>query len=206
MRSTIRTVSRFVCFPVFCLIVANTALAKDAPKLDRFLASGPPSGSLRYTASRPLYFRPVPPRRFLASGPPSGSLRYTASRPLYFRPVPARRGARRIRQFVDELRSQLQIPNAIRVTVVRENQRALSVQPLDKTRKEFLISIDSVFLKELDDEELRAAIAHELGHVWIFTHHPYLHTESLANEIALRAVSQESLKKVYEKLARHQRL
>jgi len=161
---------------VFCLIVANTALAKHAPKLDRFLASGPPSGSLPYTASRPLYFRPVPRRR----------------------------GARRIRQFVDELRSQLQIPNAIRVTVVRENQLALSVQPLDKTRTEFLISIDSIFLKELDDEELRAAIAHELGHVWVFTHHPYLHTESLANEIALRAVSQESLKKVYEKLARHQ--
>src|SRR5437867_4359177 len=30
-----------------------------------YLASGPPSGSLRYTASRPPYFRPVPPRRHL---------------------------------------------------------------------------------------------------------------------------------------------
>src|SRR5207247_8475183 len=28
------------------------------------LASGPPAGSLRYIASRPLYFRPVPPRLF----------------------------------------------------------------------------------------------------------------------------------------------
>src|ERR1051326_7367417 len=28
----------------------------------RTLTSGPPSGSLRYTASRPPYYRPVPPR------------------------------------------------------------------------------------------------------------------------------------------------
>ncbi|PYS55872.1 MAG: hypothetical protein DMG13_02150 [Acidobacteria bacterium] len=149
MRCT-RIISRFVCFPVFCLIVANTALAKGGPKLEP--------------------------------------------------------GASRIRQLVEELRTQLGIPNAIRVTVVGENQYAFSVQPLDKAKKEFLICIDSVFLRELDDEELRAAIAHELGHVWVFTHHPYLHTESLANQIALRAVSQESLTKVYQKLARHHRL
>ena len=33
---------------------------------------------------------------------------------------------------------------------------------------------------------------HELGHVWIFTHHPYLQTEQLANRIAMRLVSRTS--------------
>src|SRR5947207_12194355 len=53
------------------------------------LASGPPSGSLGYTAARFLYYPPVPPR-LLASGPPSGSLGYTAARFLYYPPVPPR--------------------------------------------------------------------------------------------------------------------
>jgi hypothetical protein len=33
-----------------------------------------------------------------------------------------------------------------------------------------------------------------------FTHHPYLQTEELANEVALRVVSRESLDEVYEKV------
>src|SRR4029453_11249381 len=52
------------------------------------LGSGPPSSSLRYTASRPLHRWPVPPPFLLGSGPPSSSLRYTASRPLHRWPVP----------------------------------------------------------------------------------------------------------------------
>ncbi|MCI0721982.1 MAG: hypothetical protein L0338_23875, partial [Acidobacteria bacterium] len=48
--------------------------------------------------------------------------------------------------------------------------------------------------------ELSASIAHELGHVWIFTHHPYLQTELLANQIALRVVAREDLEKTYEKV------
>jgi predicted Zn-dependent protease len=52
----------------------------------------------------------------------------------------------------------------------------------------------------LTPDELEAAIAHELGHVWVFTHHPYLQTEELANQIAMRAVSRESLERVYGKV------
>jgi len=48
--------------------------------------------------------------------------------------------------------------------------------------------------------KIEAAIAHELGHVWIFSHHPYLQTEQLANRIAMRAVSRDSLQRVYAKL------
>jgi len=43
-------------------------------------------------------------------------------------------------------------------------------------------------------------VAHELGHVWIFTHHPYLHTEELANSIALRLVDRAALDAVYDKV------
>jgi hypothetical protein len=43
-------------------------------------------------------------------------------------------------------------------------------------------------------------VAHELGHVWIFTHHPYLQTERLANSIAMRGVTRESLERVYRKV------
>ena len=43
-------------------------------------------------------------------------------------------------------------------------------------------------------------VAHELGHVWIYTHHPYLQTEQLANQIAMRVVSRESLDSVYGKV------
>ena len=53
----------------------------------------------------------------------------------------------------------------------------------------FKLAIDVAFLEALTDDELEAAIAHELGHVWVFTHHPHLQTEELANQIALRVVS-----------------
>jgi predicted Zn-dependent protease len=62
------------------------------------------------------------------------------------------------------------------------------------------MSFEERFLTGVDDEELRAIIAHELGHVWIFTHHPYLQTERLANTVAMRAVSRASLERVYIKV------
>ena len=68
----------------------------------------------------------------------------------------------------------------------------------ERTRAE--MSFEAAFLNGLDDEELRAVIAHELGHVWIYTHHPYLQTEDLANSIAFKAVSQASLNRVYDKV------
>jgi hypothetical protein len=52
----------------------------------------------------------------------------------------------------------------------------------------------------MNDGELDAAVAHEMGHIWIFTHFPYLQTESLANQQALKLVSRSELQKVYEKM------
>jgi predicted Zn-dependent protease len=62
------------------------------------------------------------------------------------------------------------------------------------------LSVEASFLDTLTDSELEAAVAHELGHVWIFTHHPFLQTEELANKIAMRAVTRETLQRVYAKV------
>jgi predicted Zn-dependent protease len=51
-----------------------------------------------------------------------------------------------------------------------------------------------------DREELEAAIAHELGHAWVFTHHAYLQTEELANQIAMRMVTRAGPERVYGKV------
>ena len=112
----------------------------------------------------------------------------------------------RINAIVNELRAQLQMPHEIHVTVVPVNDRMVSVTRVAGARNEagsFLISFDENFLAGLDQDELRAAVAHELGHIWIFSHHPYLQTEALANEVALRVVSRENLKKIYGKLWLH---
>jgi Zn-dependent protease with chaperone function len=52
----------------------------------------------------------------------------------------------------------------------------------------------------LDEVELSAVIAHEIGHLWIYTHHPYLQTEALANRIALKLVGRQALASAYRKL------
>jgi hypothetical protein len=36
--------------------------------------------------------------------------------------------------------------------------------------------------------------------VWIYTHHPYLQTEALANQIAMQAVTRSALEKLYGEL------
>jgi hypothetical protein len=112
----------------------------------------------------------------------------------------------RINAIVNEFRDQLQMPQAIEVTIVAVNNRMVSVEHTAGKAGEiglYTMCFDENFLASLDDDELRAAIAHELGHVWIFSHHPYLQTEALANEIAMRIVSRESLKKIYTKLWIH---
>jgi hypothetical protein len=105
-----------------------------------------------------------------------------------------------VQDLVNELKARLSIVEDVDVAIVSENHRLLSVEPLRDRRHGFVLSLDQAFLELLDRHELEAAIAHELGHVWIFTNHPYLHTERLANRIALRVVSRGSLVQVYEKM------
>jgi len=111
-----------------------------------------------------------------------------------------KRTTNRIRAIVDRFRQDLLIRERVFISIVAKNDKLVSIERTKKTRGGFVLSFDETFLNGLDDNELRASIAHELGHVWIFTHHPYLHTELLANQIALRVVTRENLEKVYEKV------
>jgi hypothetical protein len=101
---------------------------------------------------------------------------------------------------VEGLKKKLHITNAIEIKIVDDNPLGLSVEPVDHRRDVFLLRIDGHLLNRLDSQELKAAIAHELGHVWIYTHHPYLQTEALANQIAMRAVNRDAFKKLYTEL------
>jgi hypothetical protein len=107
----------------------------------------------------------------------------------------------RLQDIIDELRTRLGISAAVEGVVVSENALLVSVEAQKNRVNTFQLSFEDRFLRELTDHEIRAVIAHELGHVWIFTHHPYLQTERLANEVAMRVVSRESLQSVYEKVS-----
>ena len=110
-----------------------------------------------------------------------------------------RNDAATIQALVDELRQQLALPHEVSVVLVPSNPLLVSVEH-GPARKAFLLSFEDGFLDVLDGDELRAVVAHELGHVWIFTHHPYLQTEQLANRVAMRVVSRETLERVYGKV------
>ena len=106
----------------------------------------------------------------------------------------------KLQALVDGLKGRLSLPAEVVASLVPTNALMVSVEgPTDQT-KPFLLKVDASFLDELSADELEAAIAHELGHVWIFTHHPYLQTEELANQIAMRAVSRDSLERLYAKV------
>ena len=107
--------------------------------------------------------------------------------------------ARAVQEVVDALRSRLAIADAVVVTIAR-NDLVASVGRSANRADAFDLVLDDTFLDTLDADELDAALAHELGHVWIFTHHPYLQTEELANSVALRVVTRGSLERLYQKV------
>ena len=112
------------------------------------------------------------------------------------------RSERMLQSLVHELASRLEIPEAIVVSIVPRDALLVSVAPPRDDTAPFRLSVERAFLDSLTEEELVAAVAHELGHVWVFTHHPYLQTEALANQIAMRVVTRESLARVYQKVWR----
>jgi Zn-dependent protease with chaperone function len=112
----------------------------------------------------------------------------------------ARRDDARLQEVVDRLCRKLSIPHPVIVTLVAQNPLVASVQPDRERKGTFVLSIERGFLDDLSDDEVEAVVAHELGHVWIYTHHPYLQTEQLANRIAMRVVMRETLARVYGKV------
>jgi len=105
----------------------------------------------------------------------------------------------RIQRAVAELKGALAISQTVNVRIVQRNPRLFSVQPVTREGT-FLLSVEEDFARALSDAELRAAVAHELGHVWIYTHFPYLQTEELANDIASRVVGRDTLAPLYDKV------
>ena len=69
----------------------------------------------------------------------------------------------RISTIINELRTQLQMSQDVHVTVA-PNDRMVSVERVSDVGM-FIMCFDEQFLADLDSDELRAAIAHELGHV-----------------------------------------
>lgn len=105
-----------------------------------------------------------------------------------------------LQHITDQLRHRLEILEQVEVTLVRHNPLVMSVETRSGRSGPFLISVDEAFVSSLSNDELEAALAHELGHVWIYTHHPYLQTERLANDIAMRVVDRSTLEPVYRKV------
>lgn len=113
---------------------------------------------------------------------------------------PPDRSLTALQRLVDELKSGLSISEPVAVALVEANRRVMSVAAPSAENGPFQLSIDARFVHALTDDELSAALAHELGHVWVFTHHPYLQTERLANEVAMRVVTRDSLERLYSKV------
>ncbi len=105
-----------------------------------------------------------------------------------------------LQELTDDLRARLQIAEQVQVTVVEHNPLVMSVETMSGRTGPFIVTIDRGFINQLTREEAEAAIAHELGHVWIYTHHPYLQTERLANDIAMRVIHRSAFEPVYKKV------
>jgi hypothetical protein len=114
------------------------------------------------------------------------------------RPTPL--DARQVQAIVDQYRQALAIPQRVTVSLVEHNPLVASVERHPEKRNAFVLSLERGFAEGLSADELAAVLAHELGHVWIFTHFPYLQTESQANQVAMRVVKRERLEQVYVKV------
>ena len=108
--------------------------------------------------------------------------------------------AESVQGVVDAYRDTLGLSPTVRVVLVDTNPRAVSVARDPGAPDTFVLAFERAFLGELTPAELRAVVAHELGHVWIFSNHPYLQTEQLANEVALKLVTRDELDSAYRKL------
>jgi hypothetical protein len=105
-----------------------------------------------------------------------------------------------LQNLTDDLRTRLEIEPTVQVTLVDHNPLVMSVETISGRTGPFIISIDRDFIYELTHDEIEAALAHELGHVWIYTHEPFVQSERLANDIAMRVVRRSAFEPVYEKV------
>ncbi|MGE0812491.1 MAG: hypothetical protein AB7O28_02025 [Vicinamibacterales bacterium] len=107
---------------------------------------------------------------------------------------------RRLQGLADAIRARLGIDRDVTVAIVPKNPYFVSVEAPTAPGGAFVLRVEDRWRRRLAADEMEAALAHELGHVWIFTHHPYLQTELLANQVAMRVVSRDALVRVYDKV------
>lgn len=107
---------------------------------------------------------------------------------------------RQLQRVLDRVKERLGLDYPITLELVAKNQHLISVEAVKGPERAFLVRVEEGMLELLGSDELEAALAHELGHVWVFTHHPYLQTEQLANDVAMRVVSRDALARVYGKI------
>jgi hypothetical protein len=105
-----------------------------------------------------------------------------------------------LQNLTDDLRVRLEIEQRVRVELVDHNPLVMSVETISGRIGPFIISVDRDFIDQLSHDEVEAALAHELGHVWIYTHEPFVQSERLANDIAMRVVRRSAFEPVYEKV------
>ena len=105
-----------------------------------------------------------------------------------------------LQDVTDALRLRLQITERVHIELVEHNPLVMSVETLAGRTGPFIITVDRDFIHELNPSEAEAAIAHELGHVWIYTHAPYVQTERLANDVAMRVIDRSAFVPVYDKV------
>ena len=122
-------------------------------------------------------------------------------------PAPARARAhaaedklRRLQRTLDDVKQQLGLAADVTVQLVPSNPFLFSVEAPPEPDGAYVVRVEERMCELLGVDELEAALAHELGHVWVFTHFPYLQTEQLANEVAMRVVSRDALARVYGKV------
>lgn len=141
-----------------------------------------------------MHLSVLPPLRVLVA---SAVIVYCASGSSVIAQDSASAQQARVQKLVDDLAARLGIADAVHVSIVATNARLMSVEP---GQHEFELKVEDGWADTLDDTELTAAVAHELGHVWVFTHHPFLQTERLANEVAMRIVPPSALAQLYDKV------
>jgi hypothetical protein len=101
---------------------------------------------------------------------------------------------------VQDFSRRLGITQEVTFSFMVGNPSLVCVGRAEPDKDVFQLLFEEEFLKTLGERDVCAAVAHELGHVWIFTHFPYLQTEALANEYALKLVPQQDLDSLYEKV------
>jgi len=107
----------------------------------------------------------------------------------------------RAQRALGTLQARLGLTAEVTAELVPRHPLLVAVAPQAGRRGSYHLKLETGFVRGLTDDELDAVIAHELGHVWIYSHHPYLQTEQLANQVAMRVVSREALEAVYVKVA-----